>query len=85
MGYVLNDISYYHIIDYITGNESRMCNAFGNWTGLTPQCKPIACGDPITFKYASVALLNGSTVWNSIAQYACISGYLQKTGTSDYK
>ena len=41
------------------GNATRMCNANGAWTGHTPQCKPIACGDPATFAHASVALLNG--------------------------
>ena len=39
-----------------------MCNANGAWTGHTPQCKPIACGDPQTFPHASVALLNGNNV-----------------------
>ena len=57
------------------GNATRMCNAGGSWTGHTPQCQPIACGDPITFPHASVALLNGSTVWRAVAQYACIHGY----------
>jgi hypothetical protein len=52
-----------------------MCNAGGIWTGHTPQCQPIACGDPVTFAHASVALLNGSTVWKAVAQYACIHGY----------
>ena len=42
-----------------------MCNAMGVWTGHTPQCKPIACGDPATFAHASVALLNGSN--NAVA------------------
>ena len=55
-----------------------MCNANGAWTGLTPQCKPVACGDPVTFNHASVALLNGTTVWNAIAQYSCIHGYKNK-------
>ena len=57
------------------GNATRLCNAEGVWTGHTPQCQPIACGDPASFPHASVALLNGSTVWRSVAQYACIHGY----------
>ena len=44
----------------VSGNATRMCNANGAWTGHTPQCKPIACGDPQTFPHASVALLNGN-------------------------
>ena len=62
------------------GNATRLCNANGLWTGGTPQCQPIACGDPVTFPHASVALLNGSTVWKAIAQYACIHGYKEAKG-----
>lgn len=62
------------------GNATRLCNANGLWTGQTPQCQPIACGDPVTFPHASVALLNGSTVWKAIAQYACIHGYKEAKG-----
>ena len=60
------------------GNATRLCNAAGLWTGQTPQCQPIACGDPVTFPHASVALINGSTVWRSVAQYACIHGYKEE-------
>ncbi|XP_071743546.1 uncharacterized protein [Lepeophtheirus salmonis] len=64
------------------GNATRLCNAQGKWTGETPQCQPIACGDPITFPHASVAMLNGSTVWKAVAQYTCIHGYNRIAGNS---
>ncbi len=81
-------------ISYISGNATRLCDARGLWTGSTPSCQPIACGDPVgyslifnstkfthlctiqaTFPHASVALLNGSTVWRAVAHYQCIHGY----------
>ena len=71
----------YKTLYYILpGNATRLCNAHGLWTGSTPQCQPIACGDPVTFPHASVALLNGSTVWRAVAHYACIHGYMEAKG-----
>ncbi|XP_059089371.1 uncharacterized protein LOC131885361 isoform X1 [Tigriopus californicus] len=68
-----------------TGNATRLCDAQGLWTGSTPKCQPIACGDPITFQHVTVALINGSTIWRAVAQYACIHGYRSADGNSSLR
>ncbi|XP_023348187.1 membrane cofactor protein, partial [Eurytemora carolleeae] len=57
------------------GNASRVCNSDGNWDGETPLCHPITCGQPPQIESGSFELINGSTTWQSLAYYACSTGY----------
>ena len=43
--------------------------------GVTPQCKPITCGQPPEVLNARSTLVNGSTLWQSFAQYECKPGF----------
>ena len=57
------------------GNSTRLCDSSGQWTGQAPNCRPISCGDPPMLPHSAVALLNGSTMWKSLAVYSCLPGY----------
>jgi hypothetical protein len=43
--------------------------------GVTPQCKPITCGQPPEVLNARSTLMNGSTLWRSFARYECKPGF----------
>ena len=57
------------------GNASRLCTESGSWSGVTPQCKPITCGQPPEIPNARSTLVNGSTLWRSFASYECKPGF----------
>ena len=57
------------------GNASRLCSESGSWSGVTPQCKPITCGQPPEIPNARSTLVNGSTLWRSFASYECKPGF----------
>ncbi len=59
------------------GNASRLCGDDGLWTGInTPECKPITCGRPPEAPNALAHLVNGSTLWRSVARYECKPGFV---------
>ncbi len=42
---------------------------------MTPECKPITCGRPPESPNAVAHLVNGSTLWQSVAGYSCKPGF----------
>jgi len=75
--YVFGSLATYHCNPgYILwGNASRLCGDDGRWSGGTPQCKPITCGQPPEVANAHVTLVNGSTLWRSQSHYRCKPGF----------
>lgn len=75
--YVFGSLATYHCNPgYILwGNASRLCGHEGTWSGMTPQCKPITCGQPPEVSNARSSLINGSTLWQSFASYECKPGF----------
>ncbi len=75
--YVFGSLATYHCNPgYILwGNASRLCGTGGQWSGVTPQCKPITCGQPPEVLNARSTLVNGSTLWRSFASYECKPGF----------
>ena len=59
--------------DFLATNNS-FCP--GSWTGVTPTCRPISCGEPPMLPKSAVALINGSSQWKSVAQYSCLPGFM---------
>lgn len=56
------------------GPTTRTCLANGMWSGTTPVCKSINCGDPGT-PTNGTRILEG-TVFQSTVQYSCNDGYI---------
>ncbi|XP_071750190.1 uncharacterized protein [Lepeophtheirus salmonis] len=75
--YVFGSLATYHCNPgYILwGNASRLCSEEGEWTGYSPTCKPITCGQPPKVHNARFNLVNGSTSWQSITHYICKPGF----------
>ncbi|VDM36920.1 unnamed protein product [Toxocara canis] len=53
------------------GRARRNCLATGRWSNAIPQCQPVDCGPLEEWSEGSVTLLNGSTTFQSIAEYRC--------------
>lgn len=55
----------------LIGNDSRLCQLGGTWSGEEPFCKFIDCGRPRSPEHGAVHLVNGTTTYLSVASYTC--------------
>ncbi|XP_064397072.1 CUB and sushi domain-containing protein 3-like isoform X2 [Halichondria panicea] len=62
------------------GEASRVCLVSGGWSGQDPVCRVVDCGPLPDISLGGVKLLNGSTVYASVAEYQCVTGYLLANG-----
>lgn len=64
----------YHVV----GLQSRLCQAFGHWSGTEPACKQnIYCLAPPTIEHARHSALPEQATFDldSTVQYHCFTGY----------
>ncbi|XP_064386180.1 sushi, von Willebrand factor type A, EGF and pentraxin domain-containing protein 1-like isoform X2 [Halichondria panicea] len=59
-----------------SGDQTRVCQASGEWSGSEPACNPVDCGPPLTINNGQVSTSPGTT-FGSIATYTCNTGYTQ--------
>ena len=59
-----------------TGSLSRQCLEGGKWSGTTPKCEFLDCGDPPRVGHASNVLTNGRTTFGATVEYKCDTDYL---------
>ena len=57
----------------LQGQQERVCQANGRWSGSLPACVPSDCGDPGAPQNGRVDV--SSTSIGSTAQYVCTEGY----------
>ena len=50
---------------------TRRCTTSGRWTGSTPSCKFVDCGQPEVPENGDVGLQNNGTYYGSVAFYKC--------------
>ncbi len=50
---------------------TRRCTTSGDWTGSTPRCKFVNCGQPEVPENGDVGLQNNGTYYGSVAFYKC--------------
>ncbi|XP_077864038.1 sushi, von Willebrand factor type A, EGF and pentraxin domain-containing protein 1-like, partial [Saccoglossus kowalevskii] len=74
-GHRFTDVITYHCdIGYrLEGQVERECNAYGHWSGESPQCLLISCGAPE--KVSNSVQINTAYTYNSIVTYNCKPGY----------
>ncbi|XP_041372603.1 sushi, von Willebrand factor type A, EGF and pentraxin domain-containing protein 1-like [Gigantopelta aegis] len=66
-----------------TGNDVKICNEFGSWSGNDLVCILVTCGNPPTISHAYTSD-NVTTVYLSLVNYTCNLGY-EQVGGSDVK
>ena len=59
----------------LAGNTVRTCTPAGDWTGESPSCLAVSCGEPPPRNKTSVTLLNTTTTTHSLALYHCLQPY----------
>ncbi|KAM7347402.1 CUB and Sushi multiple domains furrowed [Cochliomyia hominivorax] len=59
----------------LIGNDTRVCQKSGKWTGKSPICKPVDCGRPLPIENGRVIVVNDSTLYGGSAEYHCIPGF----------
>lgn len=59
-----------------SGSMSRECELGGKWSGITPKCEFVDCGDAPAVKNADVQLLDGRTSFGAEVEYSCGADYI---------
>ena len=59
-----------------SGSLSRECLEGGKWSGTTPKCEFLDCGDPPEVKNANPILNSGRTTFGAVVEYTCNKDYL---------
>uniref|UniRef100_A0A1A9VUL7 Sushi, von Willebrand factor type A, EGF and pentraxin domain-containing protein 1 n=1 Tax=Glossina austeni TaxID=7395 RepID=A0A1A9VUL7_GLOAU len=57
------------------GNDTRVCQKNGKWTGKSPICKPVDCGRPLPIENGRVIVVNETTLYGGSAEYHCVPGF----------
>ena len=58
---------------HLVGDETRICQADQQWSGMPPSCLPINCTEPVTIEHGTIT---GSLfVFKSTVKYDCEVGY----------
>ena len=57
----------YHLREWLEG---------GKWSGTTPKCEFLDCGDPPKVNHANSILSSGRTSFGALVEYNCDSDYL---------
>ncbi|CAH1243596.1 CR1 [Branchiostoma lanceolatum] len=65
---------------YLVGNSRRRCLANKTWSGKTPECEPVSCGNPPKLQYGSNKVPN--IHYKGVVQYRCYLGWTLKGGSS---
>lgn len=75
LSFTYNSIASYRCnVGYsINGNSSRKCQENKEWSGVSPRCAPISCGQPESIENGLFEQ-NGNT-FESIATFGCLPGY----------
>ncbi|CAD7078323.1 unnamed protein product [Hermetia illucens] len=60
---------------YLVGNDTRICQKSGQWTGKSPICKPVDCGLPLPIENGRVIVVNESTIYGGSAEYHCLPNF----------
>lgn len=63
----------------LIGASRLRCRHNGHWNGSTPICRVVSCGSPPRVANASVSA--NSTVYGSVANYRCHSGFEHSSGS----
>jgi len=58
-----------------SGSLSRECKLGGDWSGETPVCKFVDCGNPRALENGNFELLNGRTTYGAEIEYTCTPDY----------
>ncbi|XP_044588526.1 sushi, von Willebrand factor type A, EGF and pentraxin domain-containing protein 1 isoform X2 [Cotesia glomerata] len=66
----------------LIGNESRVCEVDGFWSGKPPTCKYVDCGTLPELDNGEVKLVNKRTTYGAIADYGCKDNYTLVGDTS---
>ncbi|XP_054154343.1 CUB and sushi domain-containing protein 1-like [Oppia nitens] len=56
----------------LVGEENRMCQPSGQWSGDIPYCRLVDCGRPPVIPNGRAYLVNGTTLFGSIVEYHCL-------------
>ncbi|XP_078575446.1 sushi, von Willebrand factor type A, EGF and pentraxin domain-containing protein 1-like isoform X3 [Branchiostoma floridae x Branchiostoma japonicum] len=59
----------------LQGQRERRCQANASWSGRTPLCIPVSCGQPDTVENGKVKA-NFGHIYNEVAEYTCDEGYV---------
>ncbi|XP_076368032.1 sushi, von Willebrand factor type A, EGF and pentraxin domain-containing protein 1-like isoform X3 [Tachypleus tridentatus] len=59
----------------IVGNPVRQCLSSGNWSGEEPMCIVVDCGQPAVITNGLRYLMNGTTIFQAMVEYTCLTGY----------
>lgn len=59
----------------LVGRANLACDADGRWNGPPPRCEPVLCPSPPLIVNGYYNLLSNSTMFGSIVEYECDSGY----------
>ncbi|XP_077981970.1 sushi, von Willebrand factor type A, EGF and pentraxin domain-containing protein 1-like [Glandiceps talaboti] len=72
--------TYSHVVNYachigytLIGDEQRICQAEGKWSGESPVCEIVTCGSVPTVQFAFQ--VGSDNTFNSIVRYTCQQGY----------
>ncbi|XP_073975480.1 CUB and Sushi multiple domains furrowed [Rhodnius prolixus] len=59
----------------LVGDPVRQCSPAGFWSGVSPRCKYVECGQINGTEHGSVTLVNNRTSYGAIARYSCDMNY----------
>lgn len=59
----------------LSGNGTRSCLKSGHWSGRSPVCVPIECGQPKNIDNGRVIVVNESTKYGGSIEYHCVPNY----------
>ncbi|KAG8570229.1 hypothetical protein GDO81_011162, partial [Engystomops pustulosus] len=59
----------------LIGHSTRTCQLNGQWSGSSPHCSAVQCGNPGTTANGRVFRVDGTTFSSSVI-YSCVDGYI---------
>ncbi|XP_076332272.1 CUB and sushi domain-containing protein 1-like [Tachypleus tridentatus] len=59
----------------VTGQHIRSCLKSGQWSGQTPFCTLVDCGQPTIVTNGRGFLMNGTTTYEAMVEYKCLPGF----------
>lgn len=61
----------------LLGNEKRICQSSGRWTGTTPRCFDVDCGTPKLDYPSGRVMLMHDTKYKAVVEYKCDNGEVE--------